>query len=483
MFADGQIKIAALLLEHSGTLPIERFSLFDAVVARNFAAIHHNLQPARLAESPMDEYRKALGHAVEQDDAEIVKLLLSVERFSLSDAVNAGDPAAVRSAIQRAPRQDSNAVEYHRCLVDAVRQGNSEIVELLLAAGLSANTRINCPHDGGTDLPLLTFAAHGWNQWPLLTLAAARGSTAAMRSLLKAGADPNAKPDAMAQPHGPFQDGAYERGLAFGRRVASAQEAAREAALAQPDADPATQSLSMAKAVNAAMASMPVADYAVEYTENYAAHITPLMIAANTSSLDAVKLLVQAGADLSAKNKKGRTALTYAKEAKFKRVIAYLEAAYEKRDAAGALTLGEAAATGTLYRVKALLEAGADVEQSDEHGQTPLMFAVAAGHLELVKMLCSAGANVHAMRGGDGGDLWTCAFAKPNAEIIRCLIEHGLNPNQTRKSGPALLLAFGLEKPKDILKLLFDNGADVHAPVPAEVIEKASGDVKNRWSF
>ena len=251
--------------------------------------------------------------------------------------------------------------------------------------------------------------------------------------------------------------------------VARAQEAATEAALAQPDADAATQSLSMVKALNAAIASMPLA----EYTENYAAHITPLMIAANTSSLDAVKLLVQAGADLGAKDKKGRTALTYAKEGKFKRVIAYLEAAYEKRDAAGALTLREAAATGTLYRVKALLEAGADVEQSDEHGQTPLMLAVAAGHVELVKMLCAAGANVHATRGDDGGDLWTCAFAKPNAEIIRCLIEHGLSPNQTRKSGPALLLAFGLQKPKDILKLLLDNGADVHALVPAEVIEKA----------
>jgi ankyrin repeat protein len=473
MFTDGQIKIAALLLEHSLTQPTERFCLFDAVVARNFAAIHHNLQPARHAESDADDYRKALAHAVEQDDAEIVKLLLSVERFSLSDAVNAGDPRAVRSASQRGPLQNSNAVEYHRCFVDAVRQDNSEIVELLLAAGMSANTRINCPHDLGPELPLLTFAAHGWNQWPLLTFAAVRGSTGAMRALLKAGADPNAKPDARAQLHGPFHDGAYERGLALGRRVARAQEAARQAALAQPDTDADAQSLSLAKAVNAALASMPLTDYAVEHSEDYAAHITPLMIAASTSSLEAVKLLVQAGADLGAKDKKGRTALTYAKEGKFKRVVAYLESAYEKRDAAGALTLGEAAATGTLYRVKALLEAGADVEQSDEHGQRPLMFAVAAGHVEVVSMLCAAGANVHAIR-DDGGDLWTCALAKPNAEVIRCLIEHGLSPNQTRKSGPALLLAFGSQKPTDILKLLLDNGADVHAPVPAEVIEKAT---------
>jgi ankyrin repeat protein len=469
MFAEGQIKIAALLLEHSQTQPIERFSLFDAVVARNFSAIHHNLQPVRVAESDADDYRKALAHAVEQDDAEIVQLLLSVERFSLSDAVNARNPDAVRSAIQRAPLQDSNADEYHRCLVDAVRQDNSEIVELLLGAGMSANARINCPRESGPELPLFNSAALPWNQWPLLTFAAARGSTAAMRALLKAGADPNAKPDAKAQRHGPFFDGAHERGLAMGRAVASAEEAAKEAASAQPDADAATRSLSMLKAFNAAIVSMQP----VNYADDYAAHVTPLMIAANTSSLDAVKVLVQAGADLGAKDKKGRTALTYAKEGKFKRVMAYLEAAYEKQDAAGAMTLREAAATGTVYRAKALLETGADVEGSDEHGQTPLMVAVTAGHLELVKMLCAAGANVHAMRSDDGGDLWTCAFAKPNAEIIRCLIEHGLSPNQTRKSGPVLSLTCGLYKPTDILKLLLDKGADVHAPVPAEVIEKA----------
>jgi len=153
MFAEGQIKIAALLLEHSRTQPIERFGLFDAVVARNFEAIHYNLQPARLAESAADEYRKALAHAVQEGDAEIVKLLLSVERFSLSDAVNTGDAEAVRSAIQRAPLEDSNADEYHRCMIDAVRQDKSEIVELLLGAGMSANTRINCPRDGVTELP------------------------------------------------------------------------------------------------------------------------------------------------------------------------------------------------------------------------------------------------------------------------------------------------------------------------------------------
>ena len=473
MFAEGQIKTAALLLEHSRTQPIERFCLFDAVVARNFAAIHHNLQPTRLAASAAGEYRKALAHAVEQDDNEVIKLLLSVDRFSLADAVNTEDPAAVRSVIQRAPLQDSNAVEYHKCLIEAVRRDNSAIVELLLAAGMSANTRINCPRDDGTELPLFTSVAYPWDKWPLLTFAAAHGSAAAMRTLLKDGADPNAKPDPLAQPHGPFNDGAHERGLALGRRLARAQEAAKEAALAQRDADPATQSLSMLQAANAAMASMPLADYAAEYSEDYAAHITPLMIAANTSSLAAVKLLVEAGADLSAKDKKGRTALTYAKEGKFKRVVACLEAAYEKRDAAGALTLREAAATGTVYRVKALLEAGADVEQTDERGQTPLMLAVAAGHVEVVRMLCAAGANVHATRGDDGGDLWTCAFAKPDVEILRCLIEHGLSPNRTRISGPALLLTFRLETPNDILKLLLDNGADVHAVVPAEVVEKA----------
>ena len=469
MFADGQIKIAALLLEHSRTQPIERFCLLDAVLARNLAAIHHNLQPASLAGADANDYRKALAHAVQEGDAEIVKLLLSGERFSLSDAVSTGDAGAVSSAIRRTPLDDSHAVEYQCCLVEAVRQDNSEVVELLLAAGLNANPHIDCPPDTLAKSPQLASAVHGWNRWPLLTFAAVKGTTAAMRALLKAGADPNAKPDATAQPHGPFADGLRERGLALGKAFARAQAAAAEAAPPQPDADPDTQRLSMLKRLNAAIASMP----AVAYTDDYAAYITPLMIAATTSNLDAVKLLVQAGADLGAKDKKGRTALTYAKEARFKRVISYLEAAYEKRDAAGELTLREAAATGTLYRVKALLESGADVEQADEHGQTPLMLAVAAGHVEVVRMLCEARANVHATR-GDGDDLWSCAFARPKAEILRCLIEHGLSPNQTRQSGPALLLTFALAKPTEIVKLLLDNGADVHAPVPAEMVEKAT---------
>ena len=375
LFAEGQVKIAALVREHSQSQPIERFSLFDAVVARNFTAIQHNLDPARLAQSDANDYRKALAHAVQEEDAEIVKLLLSTERFSLSDAVNAGDAAAVRSAIERAPLADTNADEYHRALVDAVRQDNSEIVELLLAAGMSANVRVNCPRDGGTELPLLPSAAYPWNGWPLLTFAAARGSTAAMRALLQAGADPNATADATAHLHGPFPDGAHERGVALGRRLAQAQEAAKAAVPVQPDGDPALRQIATLKALSEAIASMPLVDPGTDY----AAYVTPLMIAANTSSLDAVKLLVQAGADLGAKDKKGRTALTYAKEGKFKRVVAYLEKAYEQRDAAGELTLLEAAATGTIYRVKELLEAGADLEQRDEQGQTPLMLAASSG--------------------------------------------------------------------------------------------------------
>jgi ankyrin repeat protein len=468
MFAEGQIKTAAVLLEHSRTQPIERFSLFDAVLARNLDAIHHNLHPARLPQSPAGEYSKALAQAVEQGDSEIVKLLLSAERFSLSDAVNAGAADAVRSAIQRAPLNDGNAAEYHRCLVEAVRQDNSEVVELLLAAGMNANTRIAYGQEDPNQLPRFSSAPH-WNHWPLLTFAAAHGGTAAMRTLLKVGADPNAKPDAAARLHGPFFDGAYERGLVLGQAVARAQAAAAQSIPVPTDTDATTQTLARLTALNAAIVSMPPIDYA----DDYAAHITPLMIAATTSSLDVVKLLVQAGADLGATDKKGRTALTYAREAKFKRVIAYLEKAYEQRDAAGELTLLEAAATGTVYRVKALLQAGADLELTGEQGQTPLMSAVAAGQVEVVRLLCTAGANVQATR-GDGGDLWTCAFAKPNVEIIAALIEHGLSPNQPRKSAPTLLLTFGLPKPAEIVKLLLDHGADVHAPVPAEVIDQAT---------
>ena len=52
----------------------------------------------------------------------------------------------------------------------------------------------------------------------------------------------------------------------------------------------------------------------------------------------------------------------------------------------------EAAKNGDTVSIKALLDAGADVNVKGEDGYTALMFAANAGHTEIVELLKAAGA-------------------------------------------------------------------------------------------
>ena len=57
--------------------------------------------------------------------------------------------------------------------------------------------------------------------------------------------------------------------------------------------------------------------------------------------------------------------------------------------------LMEAAANGQADEVRALLDAGDDVNAKDEKGYTALMLAASSGHNEAVQVLLDAGADVH----------------------------------------------------------------------------------------
>lgn len=89
-----------------------------------------------------------------------------------------------------------------------------------------------------------------------------------------------------------------------------------------------------------------------------------------------------------------------------------------------------------------LIEAGADVNAADEYGNTPLMTAVSSGNIPVIKKLLSKGALVNAQNSAGGTALMNALLKEkiglkpeePNIEIVRLLLEAGANPNLTVNS-------------------------------------------------
>ena len=71
--------------------------------------------------------------------------------------------------------------------------------------------------------------------------------------------------------------------------------------------------------------------------------------------------------------------------------------------------------------VKALLEAGADVNKADDEGTTPLMVAAVDGNVDTVRVLLNAGANPHAINDDDETALQMAkdAYSDDVVEVLR----------------------------------------------------------------
>jgi len=129
---------------------------------------------------------------------------------------------------------------------------------------------------------------------------------------------------------------------------------------------------------------------------------TLLIWAAYLNNSEATRMLTKAGADVNLKTKKGGTALI------------------------SALTGGSLKNNGiNIDVVKALLEAGADVnEQIESEGLSPLMLAAAFGQAEVVKLLLDKGADVNA-KARNGETALMAARRKGHQDIVNLLIEPG----------------------------------------------------------
>ncbi len=332
----------------------------------------------------------------------------------VADAAMKGDKAAVKTLLQQKTDVNAPQPDGATALQWAAYRSDLELADLLLSAG--ANVKI-ANHDGATPL----------------SLACESGSAPMIEKLLAAGGDVNEK-----GPHGE----------------------------------------------------------------------TPLMMASRNGNVEAMKVLLDRHADVSAKESlRGTTALMWAAEQSHAAAAKLLIAngadvnaasapevrprgAYLAPSAVARFANGDSVERRRPVTPPRAVTSGDDVADAaaffgnrnqvkDGGGITPLVFAAREGDLDTVKALVEAGANVNQTTNYGWTPLLTATQNK-NYKIGKYLLEHGADPNLANHGGwrPLYLATDNRNieggdypvRPADMdhleyIRLLLDKGADLNARV------------------
>jgi ankyrin repeat protein len=161
--------------------------------------------------------------------------------------------------------------------------------------------------------------------------------------------------------------------------------------------------------------------------------------AAMKGDRDAVRALLKQGADASAGQGDGMTALHWAAQRGDATMIEML--AYAGANVGAATRIGQytplhlAGTAGSAPAVAALIKAGADVSaKTTSSGVTPLHLAASSGNADVVTLLLDRGADVDAKEAEWGQTPLMFAAAGNRADVIRVLLTRGADPKIASKS-------------------------------------------------
>ena len=128
-------------------------------------------------------------------------------------------------------------------------------------------------------------------------------------------------------------------------------------------------------------------------------------------------------------------------------------------DYQGNTTVIEAVSRENMNALKVLVEAGADVNVSNKRGQTPLTMAVACDLPDAIRTLVGAGADVHAKHGDDNDTLLAKAAVDGSVNALEVLLELGVEPDVANELGLTPVHAAAYAGCVDALEALADVGA------------------------
>ena len=114
---------------------------------------------------------------------------------------------------------------------------------------------------------------------------------------------------------------------------------------------------------------------------------------------------------------------------------------------------------GHVEVARVLLEQGADVTARDIDGNTPLHVASKEGHVEVVRILVECGANA-TPRDNDGNTPLHVASKEGHVGIARFLVDHGADLMACKMGGGTSLHMASIHGHTDVARLLVECGAD-----------------------
>lgn len=202
--------------------------------------------------------------------------------------------------------------------------------------------------------------------------------------------------------------------------------------------------------------------------------ITPLIYAVQWTDFKVVSYLIEQGADVNAMAYGSRTPLTVARFRKKDDIVAILIQSGAKELKEEVVTQTESdeaplsieqilknrAGQTSIDEISKLLESGLDTE--DRYGRTPLTLAVECRYYDLVRALIEAGVDVNLNQ-----PLITAIGSNdestPDTELVLLLINVGADVDQTDKHSleTPLMQAVNFDD-ADIVEILIDYGADVN---------------------
>ena len=189
--------------------------------------------------------------------------------------------------------------------------------------------------------------------------------------------------------------------------------------------------------------------------------LSTLHSACREGTLNVVKLLVEAGANVCVADKSGNTCLMLASCEGRIDTVRYLvslpQMDVKQRDSEGNTALHVAVREKHAEVVQVLIDAGADVNGRASDGDTPLFLAIRKGSLDMVKLLVRAGAGVCVTDKGEDTCLMLASY-EGHIDTVRYLVSlPQMDVTQADAHGDTAL-HYAVEEE---VQLLIDAGADV----------------------